>query len=146
VFPYLTAAVGALAWPDWIFTDEYMFHEVLHRYAMEKIDYAVGTPSLIAAYTALVGDAAFRTAVTAHLGRPATDQDVLVHIGLVQTHVHVYAIMTSTYRALGEDANLERIFTYETMNANPHPSYVKAWEIVRALTDAERAAVIAEVR
>lgn len=33
LFQYLSSAVGALQWPDWLFTDEYLFHEALHQHS-----------------------------------------------------------------------------------------------------------------
>lgn len=146
IFPYLESAVGELQWPDWIFTDEYLFHEILHRYVLERVDYAEGTPILNELYGRLAGDTAFFESVTAYLGRAPTAEEQLSYIGLVLSHIHVYAIMTRAYRSLGEESNLDRIRTYETENARPHPSYVEAWSIVRAYGDGELDALLAEVK
>ena len=146
VFQYLESAVGELQIPDWIFSDQYMFHEIVHRFVMERIDYTVGTPMLNAVYTAVAGDGEFQAAVAAHLGHAPSESEFLSYVGLVMTHIHVYAIMTRTYLALDEATNLERIRSYETENANPHPSYVKAWEIVGEYSDSEVEALLAEVR
>ena len=154
MFMYLTAAVAELAWPDWLFTDQYLFHEVLHNFVMERVDYAVGTPYLNALYAELVVDPGFTAAWMAYTGDTGAEPPELLAahqtemVGLVLTHVHVYAIMTVTARALGEDERLQTIRDYETSLASAHPSYVEAWRIVGELEQApaELEQVLDEVR
>lgn len=146
LFPYLAEAVGDLQWPDWIFTDEYMFHEILHLYVMEKIDYAKGSPMLTDAYQAVTADADFYGAVSAYLGHAPTADEMVSFVGLVMTHLHLDALMTRTYLALDEADNLERIKSYEIHNPAPHPSYVEAWALVDAYTPEQVDALLAELR
>jgi hypothetical protein len=154
MFMYLKAAVGELQWPDWLFTDQYLFHEVLHNFVIERIDYTKGSPILNAFYTALVADTDFHAKAKAHAGftgadtDPAWQQELVVYIGTAMTHIHVYAIMTAAYRALGEQDRLQTIRQYETGLAAAHPSYVKAWEYVIAIENdpASMSALLAEVK
>jgi hypothetical protein len=143
MFQYLRAAVGDLQWPDWLFTDQYLFHEVLHNYVIERIDYTKGTPILNAVYAALAADTAFLAKGKAH-----GQGDDAFYIGTAMTHIHVYAIMTATLRALGEEERLQTIRHYETGLPAAHPSYVKAWEYVIAIENdpAAMAAILAEVK
>ena len=154
MFMYLRAAVGDLAWPDWLFTDQYVFHEILHNFVMERVDYSKGTPFLNDLYAKLIIDADFTAAWMRFLGDTAStppdklQQHQMEMVGLVLTHVHVYAIMTLAYRALGEEERLQTIRSYETSLPASHPSYVKAWQIVMSL-ERDAAALerlIAEVR
>jgi hypothetical protein len=90
----------------------------------------------------------------AYLGdTPATPPEKLAQhqtemVGTVLTHVHVYAIMTITLRALGEEERLQTIRSYETGHPAAHPSYVKAWQVVIGLEhdSAALGRVIAEAR
>jgi hypothetical protein len=143
MFMYLRAAVGELQWPDWLFTDQYLFHELLHNYALERIDYVnEGTPILNALYAELIADAEFTAEAQRYLGYTGgetTEQwqrDQLEMVGTVLTHVHVYAAMTAALRALGEETQLETIRSYETSLPSSHPSYVRAWRIAGEM-DAE---------
>jgi hypothetical protein len=154
MFMYLRAAVGDLAWPDWLFTDQYLFHEVLHNYVLERVDYTKGTPILNAMYVQLVADADFIARSKAHLGFTGADDDpvwqreFVGYVALVLTHIHVYAAMTSVLRALGEEERLQTIRAYEMANPAPHPSYVKAWDYVIAVEHdpTAMAQILAEVR
>lgn len=154
MFMYLKSAVAELSWPDWLFTDQYLFHEVLHNFVMEGVDYSVGTPVLNTLYAELVDDAEFTQAWLSYTGLSGTEPvevlaaEQLEMIGLVLTHVHVYAIMTAVLRAVGEAERLATIREYETSLPSSHPSYVKAWNIVIAIEDDPAAmdALLAEVR
>ena len=154
MFMYLRAAVGDLAWPDFLFTDQYLLHEVLHNFVLERVDYTKGTPTLNDLYRTLIADAEFTAAWMAYLGdTPATPPEKLAQhqtemVGTVLTHVHVYAIMTITLRALGEEDRLQTIRSYETGHPAAHPSYVKAWQVVIGLEhdSAALGRVIAEAR
>lgn len=155
MFMYLRAAVGELQWPDWLFTDQYLFHEILHNYALERIDYVTeGTPILNALYLELMADAEFTAEAQRYLGYTGSEsaerwqRDQLEMVGTVLTHVHVYAAMTAAMRALGEGTQLETIRSYETSLPSSHPSYVRAWRIAGEM-EAEPGgldAVLAELR
>jgi hypothetical protein len=139
MFMYLHAAVGELAWPDFLFTDQYLFHEVMHNFVMERVDYSKGTPFLNQLYTQLVADADFTAAWMRYVGDTAStpaaklQADQAQMVGLVLTHIHVYAIMTVALRALGEEERLQTIRSYETSLPASHPSYVRAWQVVIGL-------------
>jgi hypothetical protein len=66
----------------------------------------------------------------------------------VLTHLHVYAIMTATYRALDEEERLDTIRDYEMNTPAAHPSYVTAWAYVIAIENdpAAMEALLHEVR
>lgn len=159
MFMYLEAAVGAeQQWPDWLFTDQYLFHELLHNYITEAIDYTKGTPILNQLYTELLADQEFAAASQRYLGYPDPitpdyqarweSIDKIEMIANVLTHVHVYAIMTVTLAELGEQERLDTIRAYETGTDASHPSYVEAWRYVTAIeSDPDAlAAVLAEVK
>jgi len=152
MFMYLRAAVGDLAWPDWLFTDQYLLHEILHNFVMERVDYAKGTPILNELYVKLLADNEFTAAWMRYLGDTATtpaaklQADQTNMIGTVLTHIHVYAIMTTVLRALGEESRLQTIRAYETSLPSAHPSYVKAWQYVTSLDNAALERVLAEAR
>jgi hypothetical protein len=144
MFQYLESAVGkAQQWPDWLLTDQYLFHEILHNYVMEKVDYTKGTPVLNALYSTLLTDAKFEADSKAYLRYPspvtpdyaarwvATDQAQM--IGTVLTHIHVYGIMTQTLKAIGDQTTLDTIRAFETGTAASHPSYVWAWKYIEAI-------------
>jgi hypothetical protein len=144
MFMYLSSAVGQdLQWPNWLFTDEYLFHETLHNYAMEVIDYYKLTPLLIKIYEILVNDVQFALDCQKYLDypyplTPAWEQrwlqvDRPANIGVALTHIHVYGAMTAAYLYLNETSVLVTIRDYECNNANPHPSYVWAWRYVEAI-------------
>ncbi|HWM87575.1 MAG TPA: hypothetical protein VNO33_17095 [Kofleriaceae bacterium] len=159
MFMYLESAVGPeQQWADWLFTDQYLFHELLHSYIIEAIDYTRGTPILNQLYAELVADEEFTAASQRYLGYPdpitreyearwtAVDQAQMV--GLVLTHVHVYAIMTAVMKQLGEQERLDTIRAFETGTSASHPSYVRAWQHVIAIEsdEAALAALLAEVK
>lgn len=152
MFMYLHAAVGDLAWPDWLFTDQYLFHEVLHNFVMERVDYRTGTPFLNDLYAKLVVDEEFTAAWMAYLGNTGAEPkeelaaDQAQMVGLVLSHVHLYAIMSEVLRDLDEDERLETIHTFETSLPSSHPSYVEAWRVVMTSDPAALAALLAEVR
>lgn len=141
MFQYLTSAVGLYAWPNQIFTDQYLFHEILHNYAMEVINQRKLTPILIQIYDQLHNDTVFQYECQLYLKYPVPitpeyeykwiNVDRPNMIGLVLTHIHVYAAVTATYVYLGEgNTTLKTIRDFECHNANPHPSYVYAWNWV----------------
>lgn len=144
MFMYLKSAVGPTQqWPDWLFTDQYLFHEILHNYVMEKIDYSKPeklTPVLQILGAQLWLDTDFEGKAKKYLKYPepitqeyATKwetQDKVEMIGLVLTHVHVYGIMTAVYKALGEQVRLDTIRQYEMDTPAAHPSYVRAWQYI----------------
>ena len=157
LFPYLRAAVGEQQWPDWLFTDQFLFHETLHLYVIEKIDYTVGTPVLNAVYEKLMSDPDFDGKIKAYLKFPEKvppememqwRQAKLGMVSAVLVHVHVYAIMTSVYKALGQVDVLKTIRDSEMNNAAPHPAYVKAWEYIISIENSPKQmkAVLSEVR
>jgi hypothetical protein len=47
-------------------------------------------------------------------------------LSLVLTHIHVYAIVTAAFKAVGEQQQLDTIRAYETGTPASHPSYVAA--------------------
>jgi hypothetical protein len=143
MFMYLKAAVGDYQWPDWLFTDQYLFHEVLHNYVMEKIDYTKGTPILNGLYALLLVDSEFESKAKAYLQYPSpitpeyaarwASEDQAAMIGLVLTHVHVYGIMTEAFNAIGPEGRLETIRQAETSTPASHPSYVRAWKYIESI-------------
>jgi hypothetical protein len=143
LFPYLRSAVSELQWPDWLFTDQYVFHELLHLFVLEKIDYARGSPVLNTLYGLLLADATFEARAKAYLRYPtpitpeyaarweASDRATM--IGLALSHVHVYAVMSRVLRALGERDRLNTIRAFETGTAASHPSYAWAWGYIESI-------------
>jgi hypothetical protein len=143
IFPYLKAAVGDLSFPDWIFTDQYTFHEVLHLYVKERIDYSKGSPVLNTLYGVILADQVFESKAKSYLNYPnpitpeyasrweTTDRAVMA--GTALTHIHVYGIMTQVLRAIGEDARLNIIRSFEMDTAASHPSYVWAWNYIKSI-------------
>ncbi|HJZ88336.1 MAG TPA: hypothetical protein VKN99_24345 [Polyangia bacterium] len=102
--PYLVALQGEKVRPMRIFSAT-VFHELLHRYVSD----------------ALGGESAAATPLLAKYGsQPA----------MVQSHLHVFAILDAVYRKLGREDDLAAI-RVQLQTVQGAATFAKAWEIVQ---------------
>lgn len=136
LWPYLRSAIpdDSYRWPyDW-FTNWYVFHEVLHQYVANTIDYTKSTQLLTYYYYQLIEDPQF-----------THNAD---NIALVLTHLHLNAIRLVVFgeQYLNEPHTMQLILDREMNSPFAHISYVKAWKIILSLNMTEVQAFLNEVK